>query len=130
MLEATAYICWILAGLTFMYVLCILSRIKIAIGILKAATEFTKDYIFAIFVPLVIFFFYMGFLFLWIYGLLYIYSAGTPREVITFPYDGIVVDATLRNSGIYYLIGLIWISEWFGAYSFFVIACMACVWYF
>jgi len=129
-LEAGAYTTWIIAGLSALYVMCILSRIKIAIAILKAATEFTRDYMFAMFVPLVIFFFYMGFLFLWIYGLLYLYSAGTPKTEITFPYDGIVIDSTLRNSGIYFLIGLIWISEWFGAYSFFVIASMSCIWYF
>lgn len=82
------------------------------------------------FVPLIIFVVYFLSLLFWLYGFLYVYTAGTPKTEVSFPYSGIDVDDTLRNSCIYFLIGLIWVSEWFVAYSFFVIAAMACIWYF
>lgn len=129
-LEWGAYSSWVFCFLVFLYVLCIRKRIAIAIAILKAATEFTREYLFVMFVPLIIFVVYLGALVFWLYGFLYVYTSGTPLTEVSFPYSGIDVDDTLRNAVIYFLIGLIWVSEWFVAYSFFVIAAMACIWYF
>lgn len=125
-----AYTAWVFCGLVFIYTICIKKRIEIAIAILKAATEFTREYFFVMIVPLLIFFVYLGVMVFWLYGFLYVYTSGTPLTEVSFPYDGIDIDDTLRNSVIYFLIGLLWVSEWFVAYSFFVIAAMACIWYF
>lgn len=82
------------------------------------------------FVPLIVFGVYLGCVIFWLYGFLYVYTSGEPLEEVTFPYSGIEIDETLQDSMIYFVVGLLWFSEWFVAYSFFIIAAMACIWYF
>jgi Mn2+/Fe2+ NRAMP family transporter len=42
-LEATAYICWTLAGFSIIALCCSLKKLRVAAAILKAAAEFTRQ---------------------------------------------------------------------------------------
>ena len=41
-LQIIAYLCWGIAGISFLIFLCTCSKIKIAIAIIKAAADFTR----------------------------------------------------------------------------------------
>lgn len=57
LLYAIAYICWGIAVLSFLILMCKWRQVKIAINIIKAAAEFTREEPQAILVPVIIFIF-------------------------------------------------------------------------
>lgn len=83
--KVLAYICWGLSGLVLLMTICLYSRIKLAIAILKTAADFVKAVPTVYFVPpfmlicLLLFFAYAG-----ITGI-YLFSSGTPVQISGLP---------------------------------------------
>ena len=66
-----------LFGVTFCCVVCFCSRIKLAVGILKAAGEFVKDNVSVLFIPPLTFLIFAIYFIYWLTVAIYLYSSGT-----------------------------------------------------
>lgn len=77
-LYALAYILWAFGALSLVLVICFRNKIELAISVLKAAADFTKDVWEAIFVPLTVFGIVILFLVYWLFSSTYILATGTP----------------------------------------------------
>ena len=75
-LLGIAYTSWGIAGLSLLIIVCLCGKINLAIAVLKAAADFSRDVCQAIFVPIGLFVVILAFFAFWIYISIYIYSSG------------------------------------------------------
>jgi choline transporter-like protein 2/4/5 len=124
------YICFGLAGILFLAMLCCCSRIRLAVAICKVAGQFIIRVAQVLLVPIIMTLFILA---LWAFGLsalVYIISTAT------FVADGSIFttvnDWTQRSLGMFYyfFFGILWVNAFLGALTIFVIASSCCMWYF
>jgi hypothetical protein len=71
-----AWVLWGIAGLSALLIIFLFSKVKLAIGIMKASSDFTRDVKQVLIMPLMMFMMISGFMVFWIIVSLYIYSSG------------------------------------------------------
>jgi len=128
--KIIAYVCWGVAGLTFLAVLCLFSRIRLAIAIMKAAADYVKDTPSAFIVPPLTFLSVMTFFGFWGVAVVYLISSGDPSQIKSTPFGTFTFDKTLKRLLIYELFGLLWFNAFVIASCQFVIASSVSLWYF
>lgn len=64
------------------------------------------------------------------FSALYLYSSGSEIIPAIGPYNYVEYNKTLRVLLLYHFFGLLWCSELFAAYSYFLIASSTSIWYF
>lgn len=125
-----AILLWILAGIYFILLMCCCSRIKLAIAILEAASDFVRNTVSVFFIPLIFFVIIAVWITFWTFSAIWIYSVGDAVKYDDLPMANIEWNKTTRYVWIYHCFGLFWISAFIIGCCQFVIAAMACIWYF
>ncbi|CAD8074823.1 unnamed protein product [Paramecium primaurelia] len=124
-----AIIFWSIAGISFLMLGCYYKRIYLAIAVIKAAADFTRDVWQVVIVPLSIFGVMIAFLIFWIYSTTYLMSYGSPEYNKTpFPEIDLnsgVIGMIIGNSVAFY-----WNCQFAMAFSQYVVASCCCMWYF
>ena len=116
---------WILCGIYTLILLCCCSRIRLGIAIMEATSDFVKD-TFSIFLVPIYFFFIIGaWVVFWVISAIYVYSVGEPVGLGQIKWHD-----TTRYVWIYHLFGLFWVSAFIIGCAQFIIAAVACIWYF
>jgi len=128
--KIIAYICWAISGGSAVMVLCLYSRIKLAIAILKAAADYVKETMIVFLVPVVAVIFLAAWFAYWAVTAVYLVSAGDPVQVKNSAFGSFNYDKKLQYYMIYHLFGLLWFSAFVAAATQFIIASSVCIWYF
>ncbi|KAL4476085.1 hypothetical protein ABPG74_009818 [Tetrahymena malaccensis] len=129
-LEALGYSLLVLAGISLLLFICFFNKIKRAVAIMKAASDFTRDVWQSFIVPVIMFILICGFFVFWIIISLYIYSSGEIKQQQNSPFGSVEWDVGVKRTLIYYLFGLFWNVEFFIGMSQLIIASCAAFWYF
>ena len=126
-----ASICmYILGGISVLVVLFSLSSIAISIAVIKTASEFISSNCMIIFVPLVISILIVGFIFAWIFGLVYLWSIGTLEPGTLTAFATVKWDTTNKYLMVFYFFGLLWNMAFINYMTIFIVACCVAIWYF
>jgi len=128
--KVIAYVCWGIAGFTFLAVLCLYSRIRLAIAIMKAAADYIKDTPLIMLVPPVTVVILICFFTYWGGTAIFLVSAGDATQIKNTPFGSFTFDKTLKRLLIYHLFGLLWLNAFIIAATQFVIASSTALWYF
>jgi hypothetical protein len=122
---------WIISGLYFLILCCCWSRIKLGASIIEAASDFVANTPSIFFVPLLFFFIVGIWVVFWVISAVFVYSVGDATKSATNPiFADMKWNNTTRQVWIYHLFGLFWISAFIIGCAQFVIAAVACLWYF
>lgn len=79
LLQIIGGICLGVAGISLLVFFCIFNKIRRAVAIMKAASDFVREQCLIILLPIVKFIIICGFLAFWVVVSLYIYSSGTVK---------------------------------------------------
>jgi len=88
-LLGIAYTSWGIAALSLLIIICLCSKINLAIAVLKAAADFTREVCQAIFVPIGLFIVTLAFISFWLYMSICIYSTDKPEQLEHTPFISI-----------------------------------------
>lgn len=128
--KAVAAFLWFVTLFTIVKVACLYSRIKVAIGVLKATSDYIKDNMVMLAVPFGFFFVLFTFYTYWTISGVFMASCGDPVEFPLMPVETFKYDKTLQRFLIYHLLALFWVSATVNAALEFVVASSASIWYF
>ena len=129
-MQICAYVLWGLAVVYFIILMCCCSRIRLAIAIQEAASDFVRNTMSIFTVPFIFFFIILIWIIFWVISAVYVYSVGDLVKDDTLPIANIEWNTTTRYVWIYHLFGLFWISAFIIGCSQFIIAATAAIWYF
>lgn len=124
------YICFGLAGLLFILLLCCCSRIRLAVAVCKVSGKFIIRCAQVMLVPIVMTACILG---LWAFGLsAMVYIISTATFISNGDIFTAIDDYTSRSLGMFYyfFFGILWSNAYLGAVSIFVVASCCCMWYF
>lgn len=129
-LKYASIFLYVLGGISVLILLFSLSSIAISIAVIKTASEFISSNCMIIFVPLTISILVVGFIFGWIFGLVYLWSIGelTPGTITAFA--TVKWDTTNRYLMVFYFFGLLWNVAFINYLTIFIVACCVAIWYF
>ena len=128
--KNTAIVFWVLAGVFLLLILCLISRIKLAVKMIQAAADFITDEKVVLFSPIIFALITFAFIAYWIISFAYVFSVGTLR------YDpgdifGDMVWTTQTKAFVYIMIfALCWAVSFNLSANMFVVAAMTAGWYF
>jgi hypothetical protein len=108
LLRTIAYVCWGVAAVSLLVLLCSISKLRIATAVIKTTAEFTQDKCQTILVPVFMFLAVSVFFAIWITVSIYIFSAGQVSQCQGTPYACIDWDVGVKRSLAFYLFGLFW----------------------
>jgi hypothetical protein len=128
--KIIAYVCWAVAGLTFIAVLCLWNRIRLAIAILKSAAEYVKDTPTIFIVPVITILTLVCFFGYWGLTAVYLVSSGDASQIKGYPFGDFQYSKTLQRLLIYHVFGLLWFNAFVIASTQFVLASSTALWYF
>jgi len=128
--KIIGYICWAVAGITILAVLCLFSRIRLAIAIMKAASDYVRSTFSILFLPPVTVLILVCFYVYWGIAAIYLVSSGDATQIQDTPFGTFEFDKTLKRLLIYHLFGLLWLNAFVIAATQFIIASSVCLWYF
>jgi len=128
--KIIAYVLWGVAGFTCLAVLCMYNRIRLAIAILKAASDYVRNTLSVFLVPPVICVILVAFYTYWTITSIYLVSSGQATTTGSTPITSISFDTQLKKIMIYQLLGLLWVNAFVLASTQFIIASSTCLWYF
>jgi hypothetical protein len=126
-----AYILFALTALYVIVMLCLCSRIRMAIAIFQVTADFMKATPSVFLVPIVFLLIAVVFLAIWIVSAIYIFTVGdaVPREELS-TFANIEWNSTTRYVFLYFLFGLFWVSAFLIGCAQFIIAAACSTWYF
>ncbi|CAD8075354.1 unnamed protein product [Paramecium sonneborni] len=127
---AIAIIFWSIAGISLLFLFCFYKRIYLAIAVIKAAADFTRDVWQVVIVPLCIFGVMIGFLIFWIYSTTYLLSYGTSIYQQLSPFPTIDLNSGVIGMIVGNSIAFYWNCQFAMAFSQYVVASCCCMWYF
>lgn len=128
--RVLAYICWGIAGIILLGVICLFGRIKLAIAILKAAADYVKANPFIFLVPPVMLILLLAFYAYSGITAIYLFSSGEPAQASGLPVGSYTYTPTQKRLIIYVLFGILWGNAFLLACTVFIIASSVCIWYF
>lgn len=128
--KIIAYICWGVAGFTFLAVLCLFNRIRLAIAIMKAAADYVKDTPSVFLVPPVTVVILLIFYAFWSSAAVFLVSSGDATQISGTAFGTFTFDERLKRLLIYHLFALLWVNAFIIAATQFVLASSTAIWYF
>jgi hypothetical protein len=128
--KIIAYVCWAICGVTVLAVLCLYSRIKLAIAILKAAADYVKATLSVFFVPPVVVTILVLWYTYWTITSVYLVASAPAVTTGETPITSFAFDSQLKKLMVYNLLGLLWVNAFVLASTQFIIASSTCLWYF
>ena len=129
-LYYTSIFLYVFGGICVLIVLFSLSSIAISIAVIKTASEFISSNCMIIFIPILISLFMMGFIFAWLYGLVYLWTVGTLEHGGLTAFAQIKWDSITKYGVIFYFFGLLWNVAFINYLTVFIVACTVSFWYF
>jgi len=121
---------WGVAGFAVLATLCLFNRIRLAIAIIKAASDFVKDTWAVFLVPPMAILVLVAFYIYWGITSVYLASCGDTSQIKSTPFGTFSYDEDLQRLLIYHLFGLLWFNAFVIAGVQFIIASATCLWYF
>jgi choline transporter-like protein 2/4/5 len=128
--RAVAYLCWAVAVISVLAVLCLFTRIRLAIAIIKAAADYVKETPSAMLLPIVTVVVLCVFYGYWGLTAVYLISSGDASRIGDSAFGTFTFDKNLQRLLIYHLFGLLWFNAFVIAATQFVLASSTCLWYF
>jgi len=128
--KIIAYICWGVAGFTFLAVLCLFDRIRLAIAVMKAAADYVKDTPSVFLVPPVTVVILLIFYAFWSSAAIFLVSSGDLSQMQDTSFVSFQFDTRLKRLLIYHLFALLWVNGFIIAATQFVLASSTAIWYF
>lgn len=130
-LEASYWICWILAGIYYLVMACNFKSLRVSIAIIETAADYFSDTKRIMIIPVIYFMFGLSVFLMWIYGVLCIASIGDITGGNYNLQSKDVNRAEITNWMIFWMVwGMIWIGCFIVAMNEFVVICSATSWYF
>jgi len=111
-------------------VLCMCKQIRVACKVLELAADGVMDMPVLIAYPVLEALMLCGGLVIWMYGAVYIATAGDISQNEVYGYGEFAYDDTLKGMAAYWLFGLLWITEFATSVGFMVVAMCFCIWFF
>jgi len=132
--RTTLYVCsgivYGIAGVYFLYILCMCNRIRLAVAIMKAGTLYIRDVWYAMLVPPVFFLVIIAFYIWWVLAVLWIYSSGDIKQHGDTAFAEAEWNNDTRNAFYFEFFGILWINAILIALCEFILAGSVCIWYF
>jgi hypothetical protein len=127
-----AYAIWALDGLFVLIVLCCISRIRLAVAIMKVTSSFIYRTPTVLLLPFIFFFLCIAWLVFWTFLAVYIMSVGTiePRAAPFEFATTVVWTSQTRYIFLYHLFGGLWVNAFLIGCFQFIVAAACALWYF
>ena len=119
-----------LAAIWFLFILIMCNRIRLAIAITEVTSKYINKTCCIVFVPFLFFVILVIWLAYWIVLLVYLYTAGEFDKSSIKIFASFKMDEKLEYGFWYHIVMLFYITAVIEAYSQFVYASSACIWYF
>lgn len=131
-LQYGAYALWAIDGAFALIVLCCISRIRLAVAIMKVTSSFIYRTPTIILLPIIFFILCMAWVLAWTFLAVYIMSVGDikPREAPFQFATTVVWSEQTRYIFLYHLFGGLWVNAFFIGCFQFIVAAACAVWYF
>ena len=127
--NGLAYTCWGVAAIWLIFILCMCNKIRLAVALLEATGKYINKNCCIVFVPFLFFLVTVLWYAYWVYCTLYLISSGTVEGKSDIIPD-ISFSKKLRYLWWYHFFSLLYVNEFIKAYSQFVYASSAAIWYF
>jgi hypothetical protein len=122
---------WLTALIYTCLVLCNYQKIRLVVCIIKATARFMNENIMILFVPIVNTLLAASFIFIWIIGIVYLYSVGTfEKNPNSYPWSKTHWEDFTKYGFYFNLFMGLWIVAFFVSLNVFVVAAAAVIWYF
>ena len=131
--NAMIVLAWIFWGLDFIwliFIICMCNRIRLAVALLEATARYIHENCYVTLVPFLFFFISIAWYAYWIVLSIFLYSTGEFNKEKSSVIAQIDWDQKIRYSWWFHLFSLFYWNELINAYSQFVYASSACIWYF
>lgn len=126
-----AIICFLLAILVVVLVVCNKRSITLATSIVKITAKFVSDHCCLVLLPIIIFVVTLAFLVLWVFQALGFYSLGKPVTAEhQYPFQHFEVTGAMKALFVFHILYLIWALMFFIETNSFIINGTAVNWYY
>lgn len=125
-----AYLLWLTLLLLLVAVLCLWSRIKLAVSVMEAAAEFVSQTKTVVLVPALSALIGCGYLAFWLYAFLGYYATGQVTHDPKYPWGKITISDETDMSVKLHIFALFWNMAFLLTCSHFIIATATAIWYF
>ncbi len=129
-MKFIAIVAFVIAGISFIVLICSIRKIKIGIMVIRTTAIFTQQECQTILVPVFMFITIALFISFWITVSIFIFSSGTVGQCNGSPYACINWNVGVKRSLGFYFFGLFWNCEVAIGMCQFVIASTTAYWYF
>jgi hypothetical protein len=129
-MKGMGILLWILSGIYLIILCCCWSRIQLGAAIIEAASDFVRNCLSVMFIPLFFFFITAAWVVFWVISAVYVYTVGDVKKADNLPIADITWNTTTRYVWIYHLFGLFWVSAFVIGCAQFIIAAICALWYF
>lgn len=128
--QVGAYVAWGISAVYLCFMCCCWSNISLGASIMEAASDFVSQNLRIILLPIFSYLICLPFIVYWVYTAVYIYSIGEPEFEKNSFIANIKWDDRTNYMIWYFLFGLFWVIAFLICLQQFMIAAMACMWYF
>ena len=125
-----AWIFWGFAFIWLIFIICMCNRIRLAVALLEATARYIHENCYITLVPFLFFLISIAWYAYWIVLSIFLYSTGEFDKENSSVIAQINWDQKIRYSWWFHLFSLFYWNELINAYSQFVYASTACIWYF
>lgn len=103
----------------------------IAIGIIKASSDFVRNCFSAMLIPVYISILQIIFLSFWVAVMLFLFSSeGKLNPIADTPFAMVAWNQDIQRYTIYYIFGFIWIIMFFNGLGSYLVSSTVAIWYF
>jgi hypothetical protein len=122
---------WLTALIYSCLVLCNYQKIRLVVCIIKATARFMNENVMILFVPILNTLLAASFIFIWIIGIVYLYSVGTfEKNPNSYPWSKTHWEDFTKYAFYFNLFMGLWIVAFFVSLNVFVVRAAAVIWYF
>ena len=125
-----AIVLWVILGLLLLIVLCLYTRIKLAIHVIQSSGDFVSANPLIIITPVVLVLIGVVYFLFWMATTIYIFSTGEAYHNPNYPWGKIKWNPKLQYTLYFHGFGLLWNISFLLSASHFIICCSAAIWYF
>jgi len=128
--TAGAAVAWVVAAIYALFMCCCWQNISLGASIMEAASDFVTSNVRIIFLPVGAYLISAAFFAYWIITAIYLYGIGTVTFDANLPVAKVENSKQVTYLFWYFLFGLFWVLAFLIGLQQFIIAAMACMWYF
>ena len=129
-MKVLFYVCIALAAIWFIFIMIMCNRIRLAVSLTQVTCKYIMKNCCIIFVPFLFFALLIIWLAYWLVMLVFLYSSGDFDEEGSKMIASFKMDDKLKYCFWFHIFSLFYITAIISAYSQFVYASSACIWYF